>query len=197
MNRWNTKEMMQRHLRCALSTLCLIGIIGIGGCGAKKTEDTSAAQGSLETNTPKITSPEEANEAIDNFQTKIGEMRDNDVIIVSGDTETIDGVTLNISIEDNQERLTEWEGYSEQELGILSPDKMPNCQQDETGIHYIMFNDIMYLYVNDLNERGMTDAGLKEYANIWVNIGEKGVITILGNAEQYGKSCAKEGEVTE
>ena len=59
----------------------------------------------------------------------------------------IAGVELCDAAEAPQDTDDRWEGYTETELGFLSPDKMPNCITDEIGNHWVLYNNVMYTYI--------------------------------------------------
>ena len=200
-----TKEKQRKCRVHILALLCIVGIGAMAGCGNQDETDAAGtdAAASNEVSTEKvleteITSVEDVNAAIAEFQEKyVLPGADIGNSVIEGDLQTIDGVTLGMLVpEDESERMVEWEGYTERELGMLSPEVMPNCQQEQSGLHYIIFNEMTYLYVNDLNAQGMGE-DYKQYANVWVARGEKGAITVLGGLEEYGKQCAQEGQVTE
>lgn len=100
----------------------------------------------------------------------------------------IDGVELCDAVEASPEMNSAWEGYSEEELGFLGPDKMPNCTENEDGCHYVFYDSGLYVYVNDFNTVYRDHSHYTEYANVWVGVNDG---RILGGLEEYGKECAK------
>ena len=85
-----------------------------------------------------------------------------------------------------------WMGYSEMELGLLSPEEMPNCESSEYGYHTVMYNGGMYMYVNEFNEV-MNDPIFQEYADVWATMTPEREVIILGGLEEYGKYSAEIG----
>lgn len=105
----------------------------------------------------------------------------------------IDGVELCDAAEAPQDTDDRWEGYTETELGLLSPDKMPNCITDEIGNHWVLYNNAMYVYVNDFNSQYGDASQFKDYANVWC-VMDPTKWRILGDLYDYGEMCAQEGE---
>lgn len=105
----------------------------------------------------------------------------------------IDGVELCDAAEVTQDTDDRWEGYTETELGFLSPEKMPNCTTDEMGNHWVLYNNVMYTYVNDFNLQYGDASQFKDYANVWCSMDPMNM-RILGDLDDYGKMCAQEGE---
>lgn len=103
----------------------------------------------------------------------------------------IDGVELSEAAEVTQDADDRWEGYTETELGFLTPEKMPNCITDETGNHWVLYDNVMYAYVNDFNLKDGDASPFKEYANVWCSMDSENR-RVLGDLEEYGRMCAQE-----
>lgn len=84
-----------------------------------------------------------------------------------------------------------WEGYNVVELGLLKPEQMPNCQTDSTGLHFVVYDGLPYIYVNDLPNK--EQSVYAEYADVWCYANSPDEIHVLGDLEEYGKYRAKEG----
>lgn len=107
----------------------------------------------------------------------------------------IDGVELCDAAEAPQDVDDTWEGYSEAELGFLRPERMPNCIVDEAGNHWVLYNGVMYTYVNDHNSQYGDASPFIEYANVWCSM-DSSNRQFLGDLEEYGRKCAQEGKGT-
>lgn len=75
-----------------------------------------------------------------------------------------------------------WGGMTEEELGLLRPENMPNCQVDENNIHYITYQGKKYYFANDYNRyenlKGSTE--YLNYVNLWVHKEADGNQIVLG-----------------
>ncbi len=101
----------------------------------------------------------------------------------------VDGVELCDAVEAPQEPDDTWEGYSEEELGFLKPDSMPNCKVGEQDCHFVIYDGIMYVYVNEFNAAFGERSIYTEYANVWCSTDKS---RVLGDLEEYGRKCAQE-----
>jgi len=115
-----------------------------------------------------------------------------DIYVLQEGNYFVNGVELCDALEqvDGEDEL--WEGYSEQELGLLTPDKMPNVVEANDGCHGVWYNDVLYMYVNDVNEIYGESGGMAEFANVWFSTDTR---KVLGDWEEYGKKCAEEGNL--
>lgn len=118
----------------------------------------------------------------------------------------IDSVELCEPIIDEEDIDSKWMGYSEIELGLLTPEEMPNCFDygKEVGKYMpgVEYEGKLYWYVNDYIESFVGIARteedyeklekLKEYANVWCTFPNPEII-VLGGLYEYGKECAKQG----
>ena len=161
------------------------------------------------------TKQETANNAVDEVYAKIAEFQDGytdwekDMVypsqignIVVGDGELSDPKM----IDENSDSI--WMGYSEMELGFLTPEEMPNCYNsgEDVGLYSpaVQYNGEYYLYVNDFlkifskNARTPEELEklekLQQYADVWCTYpNSEGEIKVLGGLEEYGRYRAKQG----
>lgn len=155
-------------------------VLMLAGCG-KKGKDVESTNDSM--NIYKDMSLEEFR------QTYMGKYNNN-LIGNQDDTYFVGNAELGDPLtEAASDLMIEWEGYTERELGMLSPDEMPNVQENE-GVHYILYDHVAYQYVNDFNALNMNIGNCRDYANVWVNVQSDGSLVILGGLEEYGKECA-------
>lgn len=101
----------------------------------------------------------------------------------------VNGVELCDAVEAPQEPDDTWEGYSEEELGFLKPDSMPNCLAGEQDCHFVLYDGVMYVYVNEYNAAFGERSTYTEYANVWCSTDGS---RVLGGLEEYGRECAQE-----
>lgn len=101
----------------------------------------------------------------------------------------INGVELCDAVEAPLEPDDTWEGYSEEELGFLKPDSMPNCLAGEQDCHFVLYDGVMYVYVNEFNAAFGERSTYTEYANVWCSTDGS---QVLGGLEEYGRKCAQE-----
>ena len=105
------------------------------------------------------------------------------------DAKDMEGIVHDADLDDT------WEGYNVVELGLLTPEQMPNCQTEASGMHFVVYDKVVYIYVNDLSNKENTIYA--EYADVWCTIGSPAEIRVLGDLEEYGKHRAKEGDNVE
>lgn len=134
---------------------------------------------------------ESQNLAIDNFMNTYAYREENSSSGYQHDNYVIADVALVDPCEEATQLDILWEGYTEVELGMLSPDEMPNIFYEEYPC--VMYNGNKYAWVNEYNlynENG--DSRFTELANVWVAY-EIDEVTVLGGLEEYGRYCAKKG----
>lgn len=119
-----------------------------------------------------------------------------DVIVSQPGNYIINGVELCDAVEASEDMDDSWEGYTEQDLGLLPPSKMPNVQLNEQGYHGVFYNNEYYIYANDLNRDNAKLSGVSQYANVWCAI-TGADRKILGGWEEYGRACAGKGIIIE
>lgn len=162
---------------------CIFAMGVLTACGASTTSDSMA-------------SVDEKNEE-NNVESRIEELRVRfqyyEESVMKPGCYSIDGVELCDAAVSTQDTDDIWEGYTEAELGFLNPDKMPNCIIDEMGNHWVLYNNIMYTYVNDYNLQYGDASQFKEYANVWCTM-DSSNRKFLGDLEEYGRKCAQGGE---
>ena len=122
--------------------------------------------------------------------------------IVVGDGELSDPKM----IDENSDSI--WMGYSEMELGFLTPEEMPNCYNsgEDVGLYSpaVQYNGEYYLYVNDFlkifskNARTPEELEklekLQQYADVWCTYpNSEGELKVLGGLEEYGRYRAQQG----
>lgn len=107
-----------------------------------------------------------------------------------GDVELSDAVSMPETVD------CTWMGYSEVDLGFLTPEEMPNCEMTEYGFHTVMYDGVLYFYINEYN-KATGDPAFQEFADVWGTKNAEGDVFILGGLEEYGRYCAKKGEDTE
>lgn len=107
-----------------------------------------------------------------------------------GDVELGDAVSMPETVD------CTWMGYSEVDLGFLTPEEMPNCEMTEYGFHTVMYDGVLYFYINEYN-KATGDPAFQEFADVWGTKNAEGDVFILGGLEEYGRYCAKKGEDAE
>ena len=185
-------------------SMCLILMVILGGCQNKET-DGEAGNPAKKEQTESISKEE----FISQYMTR----GMNEVEIMSGENRVINGVEVSEATTASKDINTEWMGFSEVELGLLSPEEMPNCRETDPDpfgqvIHWIYYNELIYCYVNDyirVLEKSIAEYGVydtmgpileqyKQYANVWcTSDSDIENIKVLGGLEDYGRACAKAG----
>lgn len=94
------------------------------------------------------------------------------------------------------EEEIQWEGYSEEELGLLEPYEMPYCEVGINGCSYVWYKDMQYFYVNEINQQAGESSPFYEYSNVWVTMDPENFL-ILGGWEEYGRTGNLVGGRTE
>lgn len=80
-----------------------------------------------------------------------------------------------------------WEGYTEEQLGLLEPYEMPNCEVGLNGYSYVWYNDEQYFYVNEINQQAGESSPFYDYSNVWVTMDPENFL-VLGGWEEYGRT---------
>lgn len=186
----------------AIGLMCIFTLAVFTACGAKDSGEAEAvpkAEEAAATGTEETAEESEAEKSVEEqIAEEIAEMRSQYIYVEEPDMSVsqlgnyvIDGVELCDAVEAPQEMNSAWEGYSEEELGFLSPDNMPNCTLGGEDCHFISYDGVIYVYVNDYNAAFAEYSILPyaEYANVWCSV-EDG--RVLGGLEEYGRKCAQE-----
>lgn len=141
----------------------------------------------------------EVSQNVDDVEAKLDEMRSiymytetSEVLIPQSGNYVIDGVELCDAAVAEDICDDTWEGYTEAELGFLKPESMPNCILDEEGNHWVMYDGIPYVYVNDFNTKYGEHSQFTDLSNVWCTM-DPGNRRVLGDLEDYGKQCARNG----
>lgn len=185
-------------LSIPLSAAVIFTLMMLTACGAK---DSGEAEAVAEEGKAAVAETAEASETEksveEQIEEEIAELRSRYMYIEEETLMTvsqpgnyiIDGVELCDAVEASQEPDDTWEGYSEEELGFLKPDRMPNCLSGERDCHFVSYDGVLYVYVNDYNSAFGEKSIYTEYANVWCST-EDG--RVLGGLEEYGRKCAQE-----
>lgn len=194
----NYKKVLPKKLKKGiLYSICAIFmLLAMVGCG--KATDV----GALGENVASEQSAEATDNSLQNHMTSeefydtYMSIKREDVIVSQPGNYIINGVELCDAVEASDNMDDSWEGYSEQDLGLLPPSKMPNVIVDEGGNHGVMYNNEYYIYVNDINRRHGDKSGFSQYANVWCTP----IVSdckILGGWDEYGRACAEKGIIVE
>lgn len=189
------------EIKCVLKhatmlLMCVFVLTVMTACGAKNAdeavskEDEIVVAGTEDTLEDKLG----AEEQIEKLHSRCTYIEESSISVSQPGNYIIDGVELCDAVEASPEMNSAWEGYSEEELGFLGPDKMPNCTENEDGCHYVFYDSGLYVYVNDFNTVYRDHSHYTEYANVWVGVNDG---RILGGLEEYGKACAQKSSEVE
>lgn len=136
---------------------------------------------------------------VDDVEAKLEELRStymstetSEVLLPQYGNYVIDGVELCDAAVAEDACDDTWEGYTEAELGFLRPESMPNCILDEEGNHWVMFDGIPYVYVNDFNANYGEYSQFSDLSNVWCTM-DPSNRKVLSDLEDYGKQCAGNG----
>ena len=184
-----------------LYSICGIFILNVAaGCGKATETDMSEENVALsegtEATAESAENPLRNHMTSEEFYDTYMSIKREDVIVSQPGNYIINGVELCDAVEPSADMDDSWEGYSEQDLGLLPPSKMPNVIVDEGGNHGVMYNNEYYIYVNDMNRRDGDKSGFSQYANVWCTP----IVSdckILGGWDEYGRSCAEKGIIVE
>lgn len=184
-----------------LYSICVIFMLTVAaGCGKTTDTDTLEENAALEQETEIATenaeNPLRNHMTAEEFYNTYMSIKEVDVIVSQPGNYIINGVELCDAAEASEDMDDSWEGYSEKDLGLLPPSKMPNVQVNEQGYHGVFYNDEYYIYANDLNRNNERLSGVSQYANVWCTItgAER---KILGDWDDYGRACAERGIIVE
>ena len=194
------KIVSDRKNRTALGILCSLFVLCMAA-GCSNSSDVAAEErGGVMQNA------EAAQEVVENKEQDFMTAEEfHDTYMSTGEVEItvsqpgnyiINGVELCDAVEPSDDMDDAWEGYTEQDLGLLPPSKMPNVIVDEAGNHGVMYKNEYYIYVNDTNRRHGEKSGFSKYANVWCTPNAADC-KILGGWEEYGKACAEKGIIVE
>lgn len=188
---------LQNRIQLCFLFILLIACCLLTGCGSNIDSQTSEATSTNSDETavedPMFTTIKENKNAF--FEEYMGESIENELqnspylLQEQEDAKDMEGIVHDANLDDI------WEGYNVVELGLLTPEQMPNCQTEASGIHFVVYDKISYIYVNDIPNKENTIYA--EYADIWCTLGSPDEIRVLGDLEEYGKYRAKEGENAE
>lgn len=196
MKQKNRKKCKTKYVIFLMSSLLMVTLCG--------------CQTDVKSDTPTKTEPAETLSREDFISQYMMSDR-NELEIMSEENRIINGVEISEATTASKDINSEWMGFSEIELGLLSPEEMPNCRESDPDpfgqiIHWVYYNDVIYCYVNDyirVLEKSIAEYNAydtmgpileqyKQYANVWCT-SDTGDIKVLGNLEEYGRACAKEG----
>lgn len=190
----NDKKRVLIKKKNVLGILCCILILGMtGGCSKDKESIEEASTDAISDVTWEV---REGFETSEQFYDTYMSIKEEDVVVSQPGNYIINGVELCDAVEPSDDMDDSWEGYSEQDLGLLAPSKMPNVIVDEGGNHGVMYNNEYYIYVNDINRRHGDKSGFSKYANVWCTPNAADC-KVLGGWEEYGKACAEKGIIIE
>lgn len=189
------KAIRQAIKSAAIGLICVFTLTSFTACGAKDSAEAGAV--------PKedaVTTTGEALEAEksveEQLEEEIAQMRSRYMFmeepfmsVSQPGNYIVNGVELCDAVEAPQEPDDTWEGYSEEELGFLKPDSMPNCLSGEQDCHFVIYDEVMYVYVNEYNAAFGERSTYTEYANVWCSTDGS---RVLGGLEEYGRECARE-----
>lgn len=211
------KKDNKRKARSKILILCILLMATLNACGSKETAEKVDDGGSV-TNSDSAAMTDiysgEYSGAIKAFKEQYLNHGENEYKVSQDGNYKVGNVELSDPVVISEEDNSEWLGYSEVELGFLTPEEMPNCiiAEESSGANTmaaILYNDVPYFYVNDMIkelERAIGEYGAqdsmgqllneyKKYSNVWVTSAiDVEDIKVLGGLEEYGKYCAQRGD---
>lgn len=176
------KEIRHVMKSAVIGLICIFTLTALTACGAKDSEkalETAEAEKSVEG---------QLEEEIAQMRSRYKFMEEPFMSVSQPGNYIVNGVELCDAVEAPQEPDDTWEGYSEEELGFLKPDSMPNCLSGEQDCHFVIYDEVMYVYVNEYNAAFGERSTYTEYANVWCSTDGS---RVLGGLEEYGRECAQ------
>lgn len=179
----------------AMLLMCVFVLVVMTACGtdnadeAVSKEDKIGAAGTEDEPEDEKSAEEQIEEEIAQMRSRYMFMEEPFMSVSQPGNYIVNGVELCDAVEAPQEPDDTWEGYSEEELGFLKPDSMPNCLSGEQDCHFVIYDEIMYVYVNEYNAAFGERSTYTEYANVWCSTDGS---RVLGGLEEYGRECAQE-----
>lgn len=198
----NYKMVLPKMLKKGiLYSICAVFMLTVAvGCGKTTDTDTLEENAALSEETEIATenaeNPLRNHMTAEEFYDTYMSIKEADVIVSQPGNYIINGVELCDAAEAPEDMDDSWEGYSEKDLGLLPPSKMPNVIVDEAGNHGVMYNNEYYIYVNDTNRRHGDKSGFSRYANVWCTPSAADC-KVLGGWDEYGRACAEKGIIVE
>lgn len=189
------KAIRQVMKSAAIGLMCIFTLTVFTACGAKGSgeavskEEEDAATGTAEASEAEKSVEEQIEEEIAALRSQYMYIEEAVMSVSQPGNYIVNGVELCDAVEEPQESDDTWEGYSEEELGFLKPDSMPNCLSGERDCHFLLYNGVTYVYVNDYNSAFGEKSIYTEYANVWCSTDGS---QVLGGLEEYGRKCAQQ-----
>lgn len=189
------RKVLCKKKKIAVGILCSLFTLGLlTGCGKSTSEENGKEVNGNSKNEENVV--EDGFLSAEEFNSSYINSKETDVSLSQEGNYIINGVELCDAVEPTENADDTWEGYTVEELGLLPPEKMPNCIVDEAGHHGVVYEYVYYVYANDMNEKYGERSSMSEYANVWCSVGTD-TVQVLGGWEEYGRLCAERGEIFE
>ena len=176
----NRQHKKSKNIAVWLLIVSVAGTVGISGCGGNAGDDMPATKEAGETTTGSV-----ADMTIEDYEA----MLSNEEAVFAGAYEVNQIPEIELSdpaLLPTEEEIL-WEGYNEEELGLLEPYEMPYCEVGINGCSYVWYNDEQYFYVNEINQKFGEGSPFNEYSNVWVTLDPENIL-VLGGWEEYGRT---------